>query len=51
MTLLVFTKTTFVFGVIGSNLLTRYLLAPICSTWNRFGHLHFATWRVTCKQI
>ena len=27
---------------------TRYLLAPICSTWNRLGHLHFATWRVTC---
>lgn len=27
----------------GKIILTRYLLAPICSTWNRFGHLHFAT--------
>lgn len=28
--------------------LTRYLFSPICSTWNLFAHLHWATCLVTC---
>lgn len=30
--------------------LTLYLLSPICSTWNRFAHLHLATCLVTCQK-